>query len=353
MKTSLFDYRLPSSLIANSPAIPRDHSRLMIIDRKNGKIESKYFYNILDYLTPNDVLVLNKTKVFPARLLVRKVTGGKVELLFTEEIKPGVWKALTHPGLKIGTSLAIKKHLFQVIGQENLTAIIDTHLPKEKLLNLLRNHGHTPIPPYIKSTEIESNLRKEYQTVYADKIGSVAAPTAGFHFTKKLLCKLIEKGIQIEYITLHVGLGTFAPVKVKNIEDHKMHSEEYFIDKKTADRLNKAKSEGKRIIAVGTTSARTLESASNTNCKLEIDKLRDSTNLLIYPPYKFKFIDSLITNFHLPKSTLLALVSAFISFPNTSNKFKSFESCLAGKAYQDAIKKKYRFYSFGDSSLII
>jgi len=352
MKTSLFDYRLPQNLIANSPVRIRDHSRLMIINRKTGKIENHIFYEIEEYLEQGDVLVLNKTKVFPARLFVNKVTGGRVELLFLEEVKPGVWKTLTHPGLKIGTNIAIKKYLFEVVGQDSMTVIIDTHLPKEKLMEILRVYGHTPIPPYIKSSEDESSLRKEYQTVYANRVGSVAAPTAGFHFTKSLLNKLRVKGVQIEYITLHVGMGTFAPVKAKNIEDHPMHFEEYFIDKNTAKRLNKAKADGKRIISVGTTSTRTLESISNDKGLLNLKKLHGSTNIFIYPGYKFRFIDKLITNFHLPKSTLLALVSAYVTYPNTDKKFKSFKLSLMGKAYREAIKESYRFYSFGDACFI-
>jgi S-adenosylmethionine:tRNA ribosyltransferase-isomerase len=304
-------------------------------------------------LRPGDVLVLNKTKVFPARLFVKKVTGGKVEILFLEEIKPDVWKTLVRPGLKIGINLAIKKHLFEVIGREGMAAIIDTHLSKEKLMDLLRIYGHTPIPPYIKSKDKESSLRNKYQTVYAKSVGSVAAPTAGFHFTDKLLNKLAKMGIQIEYVTLHVGMGTFAPVKSKNIEDHPMHFESYEIDKDVAERLNLAKKNGKRIIAVGTTSARTLESVSNKNCELKINKLKGSTNIFIYPGYKYRYIDALVTNFHLPKSTLIALVSAFVSYPNTNEKFKDFKNCLMGKAYYMAIREKYRFYSFGDSSLII
>lgn len=353
MLVSKFDYHLPEDLIANSPATPRDHSRLMVIDRKSGKIEDHIFYEIEKYLGANDVLILNKTKVFPARLFVNKVTGGKVELLFLEEIKPGVWKTLTHPGLKVGTNLAIKKHLFEVVGREDLAAIVDTHLSKEVLMDLLKIYGHTPIPPYIKNEDSENKLRVKYQTVYANKVGSVAAPTAGFHFTNRLLKKLKSKGVKIEYVTLHVGLGTFAPVKTENLEDHLMHFESYEIDKDVAERLNLAKKNGKRIIAVGTTSARTLESVSDKNSKLMIDKLKGSTDIFIYPGYKFQFIDGLVTNFHLPKSTLIALVSAFVSYPNTKDKFKDFENSLMGMAYKKAIAEKYRFYSFGDSSLII
>jgi len=325
----------------------------MVINRKTHEIAHHKFFEIEKYLEPNDVLVLNNTKVFPARIYANKITGGKVEILFLEETKTGIWKAFTHPGLKIGSEVKFKKNLFTVIGQDEMTVIIDTHMSKKRLMELLRRYGNTPIPPYIKSVDSEEGLRTKYQTVYADLIGSVAAPTAGFHFTKELLKRLKTKGVQIEYVTLHVGLGTFAPVKALEIENHPMHSEEYFVDKETAKRLNNAKSCGKRIISVGTTSTRTLESMANDKGKLDMNKLHGSTDIFIYPPYKFKFVDTLITNFHLPKSTLLALVSAFVSFPNTKNKFKDMSSSLIGKAYNEAIREKYRFYSFGDASLII
>jgi S-adenosylmethionine:tRNA ribosyltransferase-isomerase len=346
MKTSLFDYKLPKSLIANSPTKPRDHSRLLVIDRKTGQIAHHKFYEIEKFLGSNDVLVLNKTKVFPARIFANKVTDGKVELLFIKETKLGVWTALTHPGIKPGTQVAFHKFLFDVIGQEGMTAIIDTHINKNKMMEILAKYGCTPLPPYIKSNEKEIDLRKEYQTVYAKSLGSVAAPTAGFHFTRRLLKRLKEKGVQIEYVTLHVGLGTFAPVKTKTLEEHKMHEEEFSVDNATLKRLISAKKSGKRIISVGTTSTRVLETIAT-------GKLSGSTNIFIYPPNKFKFVDALITNFHLPSSTLLALVSAFVSCPNTKEDFKDFSSSLMGKAYNEAIKNKYRFYSFGDACLII
>jgi S-adenosylmethionine:tRNA ribosyltransferase-isomerase len=318
----------------------------MIIDRKTGNIKDKHFYNIADYLTSNDVLVLNKTKVFPARLFVQKVTGGSVELLFLDEVGPGVWKCLTKPGIKPGTILTFKGESFKGVEKDDQTMLIDTHLTREKLMDLLKVYGHTPIPPYIKSADPENELRLKYQTVYAGQIGSVAAPTAGFHFTKKLLAKLKAKGVQIEYVTLHVGMGTFAPVKTKTLEKHKIHEEEFFVGKKTFDRLIKAKKNGKRIISVGTTSTRVLETMTPK-------KLSGSTKIFIFPGYKFQFVDGLVTNFHLPKSTLLALVSAFVSYPNTDIKFKDFKTSLAGFAYQKAIADKYRFYSFGDACLII
>ncbi len=353
MKTSLFDYSLSNLLIANSPASPRDHSRLMIINRKNGKIENHIFYEIEEYLESGDVLVLNKTKVFPARIIGKKETGGKVEILLHKNIDKYTWEALTKPGLKTGQKVIMQGLSLSVIERDGKVSIIRFNIGKDTLIKKLQKAGITPLPPYIHSSDSEKNLRRKYQTVYAERVGSVAAPTAGFHFTKSLLNKLKAKGVQIEYITLHVGMGTFAPVKAKNIEDHPMHFEEYFIEKNTAKRLNKAKADGKRIISVGTTSARTLESISNNKGLLNLKKIHGSTNIFIYPGYKFQSIDGLITNFHLPKSTLLAMVSAFVSHPNTNKKFKSFKLSLMGKAYSEAIKENYRFYSFGDACFIV
>jgi S-adenosylmethionine:tRNA ribosyltransferase-isomerase len=352
MDISQFDYTLPKNLIANSPASPRDHSRLLVIDRKEGTLSHHKFYEIENYLDKNDVLVLNKTKVFPARFFATKMTGGKTEVLLIEEIKKGIWKALTKPGLKVGQTIIFEDHGFKATGHEEQTVILETDIDKIELLNLLEKYGRTPLPPYIHSKDSESQLRTKYQTVYAKITGSVAAPTAGFHFTKELLEKLKRRGVQIEFVTLHVGLGTFAPVKTKKLEDHTMHFEYYEVEKEVIERLNKAKSSGKRIVAVGTTTTRVLETISNENWKLEIDN-SNSTNLFIYPPYKFKFVDVLITNFHLPKSTLLCLVSALVSYPNTKEEFESFKSSLMGKAYKEAIKEKYRFYSFGDACFIV
>jgi S-adenosylmethionine:tRNA ribosyltransferase-isomerase len=346
MRTSLFDYPLPKSLIANSPTKPRDHSRLMIIDRKTGKITHNKFYEIGNYLGPNDVLVLNKTKVFPARIFGKKESGGKVEILLHKNIDKFTWEALTKPGIKVGQKVIMQGVTLQVSERHDEISIVRFDISKNKLIEKLQTIGITPLPPYIHSTDPEKDLRREYQTVYAKSVGSVAAPTAGFHFTDKLLAKLKRKGVQIEYVTLHVGMGTFAPVKTKTLEKHVIHEEEFFVDKSTFERLNRAKKSGKRIIAVGTTSTRVLETVSPK-------KLSGSTNIFIYPPYKFQFIDGLITNFHLPKSTLLALISAFVSSPNTKEKFKDFETSLTGKAYQKAMADKYRFYSFGDACFII
>lgn len=332
MNISLFDYNLPKDLIANSPAYPRDHSRLMVIDRKTGKIEHKHFYDLPLYLNKNDVLVLNQTKVFPARFFGTKDSNGKIEVLLLEEFEMGKWKALTKAGIKINQKINFKNLEFTCIGHEDQMAILVTSSNKLEILSVLDKYGITPIPPYIKNADPENKLRIKYQTVYAKEKGSVAAPTAGLHFTPELLTKIKNLGVQIEYVTLHVGLGTFAPVKESDITKHKIHSEEYFIDPDTLKRLHKAKQDGKRIIAVGTTTTRVLESLPESS---------GSTNIFIYPGYKFKFIDGLITNFHLPKSTLLALVGAFCGMD------------LMHKIYEEAIKNKYRFYSFGDASLII
>ncbi len=333
MKTSLFDYHLPPELIANSPVSPRDHSRLMIIDKKNNTINHKHFFDIIDYLDKNDVLVLNQTKVFPARIFGKKESGGKVELLLTKAIGEFTWEALAKPGLKVGTKIIFSDFNGTVIQRDAEIHTIEFSLNRIALLNNLKQTGVTPLPPYIKNEESESELRTKYQTIYAKEIGSVAAPTAGFHFTEELLEKIKDKSIQIEYVTLHVGLGTFMPVKTENLEDHTMHSEDFFVDQEVITRLNNAKKNGKRIVAVGSTSTRVLESIASGNTT-------NSTNIFIYPPYKFKFVDAMITNFHLPKSTLMAMVYAFGG------------TKLMKIAYKEAIREKYRFYSFGDSMMI-
>lgn len=353
MHTSKFNYFLPKKLIAQSPVKPRDHSRLMVVDRKTGKISHHFFYEVSKMLGSNDVLVLNRTKVFPARFFGKKDSGGKIEVLLIEEVRNKVWKALTRPGLRLGHTVVFKGNILKAVGHDEQTVLLRIDLDKHKLLSILEKYGRTPLPPYISPGDSETELRKEYQTVYAQTIGSVAAPTAGFHFTKPLLSKLKRKGVQIEYVTLHVGLGTFAPIKTEKLEDHPIHFEHYNVDKTVFERLKKARKIGKRIIAVGTTSTRVLETIAIKGGKVNNENLSGSTNLFIYPPYRFKFVDAIITNFHLPSSTLLALVSAFVSHPNTKQRFKDFEHSLIGKAYFKAIKKKYRFYSFGDACFIL
>jgi S-adenosylmethionine:tRNA ribosyltransferase-isomerase len=318
----------------------------MIIDRKTGKITDHKFFEIERYLGKNDVLVLNKTKVFPARIFGVKPTGGKVEVLLHKNISEFVWEALTRPGLKVGQKIDVQGTTLHVLERKGELSVVKFDISKDELIEKLLKIGHTPLPPYIHNADPETELRVKYQTVYAKSLGSVAAPTAGFHFTPELLKKLKKRGVQIEYVTLHVGMGTFAPVKSKTLESHVMHEEDFFVDKETFERLNLAKKSGKRIIAVGTTSTRVLETIAS-------GKTSGSTDIFIYPPYKYKMVDALITNFHLPESTLLALVSALVSYPNTKEKFKSFKSCLVGEAYQKAIEEEYRFYSFGDACLII
>ena len=350
MDISLFDYHLPKELIAQEPIEPRDHSRLLILDRKNKKIEHKKFYEILDYLSDNDVLVFNNSKVVPARLYGKKIPGyGKAEILlirpkdreiFDFVSWPKQWKVIGKPHLKQGQIIEFSQALKGEIIEEKTNMyerIICFNMEGEDLKKQILSLGQFPLPPYITEPTEKSLLK--YQTIYAEKEGSIAAPTAGFHFTKDLLGKIKEKGIDTQFITLHVGLGTFLSVKTQDITKHKMHSEFFELSEDTAKILNQAKSKGKRIISVGTTVARVLESCANGNSKLEAKQ--DWTNLFVYPGYKFKFVDSLITNFHLPKSTLLMLVSAFAGRD------------LILETYEEAIAKKYRFFSFGDAMFII
>lgn len=327
-----FNYSLPKKLISQSPTKPRDHARLLILDKKSGAIEHKKFFNITDYLEPGDVLVLNNSKVIPARLIGQKETGGKVEIFLLQKEAPQTWQALIKGNLKEGQKVLFNKEIkAKVINkQDEKTWLVKFNCSDKKLFKV----GNTPLPPYIK----EESKSSDYQTVYAKSAGSVAAPTAGLHFTHGLLNKLKKKGIKIEYITLHVGLGTFWPVKSKYLEDHKMHAELAKIDQKTAKVLNKAKKTGNRIVAVGTTSVRTLEALSSSEGLIK--PISKWVNIFIYPGYKFKFVDSIITNFHLPQTTLLVLVCAFATEKHTR------------KTYQEAIKKKYQFYSFGDAMLI-
>ncbi|HZI95883.1 MAG TPA: tRNA preQ1(34) S-adenosylmethionine ribosyltransferase-isomerase QueA [Candidatus Paceibacterota bacterium] len=346
MDISLFDYRLPKELIAQESIEPRDHSRLLILDRKSKGIEHKKFYEILGYLSNNDVLVFNNSKVVPARLYGKKIPGyGKAEILLIrpkdKEVFdfiswPKQWVIIGKPELKQGQiiefSESLKGEIKEVLNYER---IISFNLEGDDLKQEILSLGQFPLPPYI--TNPTKRSFSKYQTIYAEKEGSIAAPTAGFHFTKDLLKKIKEKGIDTQFVTLHVGLGTFLSVKTQEIEKHQMHSELFELSEDTAKILNEAKSKGKRIIAVGTTAARVLESCAN---KTQLEAGQGWTNLFIYPGYKFKFIDSLITNFHLPKSTLLMLVSTFAGRD------------LILKAYQEAIAKKYRFFSFGDAMFV-
>ena len=339
MKTEDFDYVLPKELIAQTPLTKRDSSRLLVLDKETGEIEHKKFTDIIDYLVPGDVLVLNDTKVMPARLYGTKIdTKAVIEVLMLKEKKNDVWSCLTRPAkrVKIGTVIKFSDKLSiecTAIGEEGIREFKFKY--DGILYEILDELGQMPLPPYIHE---KLKDKDRYQTVYAKNIGSAAAPTAGLHFTKELLEKIKEKGILIEYITLHVGLGTFRPVSVDDITKHKMHSEYYEMSQETADVLNKAKENKQRIISVGTTSIRTLETIMTLYGKFK--ECSGWTDIFIYPGYEFKGIDCLITNFHLPKSTLIMLVSA-----------------LAGKdkimaAYKEAVDKKYRFFSFGDSMFI-
>ncbi len=345
MELNDFNYNLPQQLIAQEPCQPRDHARLLVYDRKLGKTKHDFFYNLTNFLSANDVLVFNNTKVFPARLIGYKDSGGKIEIFLLKKIKYNIWQVLVGGKRKQqGTKIFFNKKLLGTLLKHNPdnTWEIKFNLTGKKFWQVLNKIGQTPLPPYIKKNAKLS----DYQTIYAKKIGSVAAPTAGFHFTKNLLYKLIKQGVQIEYITLHVGLGTFAPIKTKYISRHHLHAEWVKIDKNTANQLNHAKQQGKRIIAVGTTTVRTLEALTNNNGRIK--PANKWINIFIYPGFKFKFIDGLITNFHLPQSSLLMLVAAFL----TKAKNKRLGINKLHKIYNLAIKKKYRFYSFGDGMYI-
>lgn len=340
MKISLFDYNLPRALIAQSQIKPRDHSRLLILDRAKEKISHQHFYNLPYYLSANDVLVLNETKVFPARLYGHKSTGGQVEILLTEKITNSTWLAMIGArNLKVGDSIYLADKLVAKIIKDvdGKTKQIKFNQVGKKLEAIIDSIGHTPLPPYIK-TKDSSKIKKDYQTIYARSFGSAAAPTAGLHFTNKILKQLDKQGVKIFKVTLHVGLGTFAPVEAEDITKHKIHHEWASIDKNTAGALNKLKKQGKNIIAVGTTSARTLEAFATKAGHLSSGA--KWVDIYIYPGYKYKFVDDLITNFHLPKSSLLFMVAALASR----------EQIL--KAYKKAIKLKYRFFSFGDAMFI-
>ena len=340
MKTDDFDFYLPKELIAQTPLDKRDASKLLVLDKDNGNISHKHFGDIIDYLDKGDTLVLNDTKVIPARIIgIKEETGAVIELLLLKEINKGQWECLTKPAKRIkeGTVVNFGNGLLKAV----CTSSLDDGIKHYKLIydgilyEILDKLGEMPLPPYIHE---KLKDKDRYQTVYAKNIGSAAAPTAGLHFTEELLNKIKNKGINIAYITLHVGLGTFRPVEVSDIKNHKMHSEYYEMNSKTADLLNKTKENGKKIISVGTTTTRTLETIMNKYGTFK--KCSGNTDIFIYPGYEFKAIDRLITNFHLPKSTLIMLVSALAGKENIM------------KAYNEAVEKKYRFFSFGDSMFI-
>ena len=340
MNVSDFYYDLPEELIAQTPIEKRDESRLMVLNRANQTIEHKTFKDIIDYLEPGDCLVRNNTKVIPARLFGKKATGAKIEFLLLNRIEGDIWECIVRPGhkLKPGTEVEfgdgiLKAKVLDVM--EGGTRKVE--FKYEGIFNeILDKIGLMPLPPYIHES-LKDNDR--YQTVYAKYEGSAAAPTAGLHFTPELFEKIKAKGIDVANVTLHVGIGTFRPVKVENVEEHHMHSEHFYIKQEDADKINNAKKNGKRVIAVGTTSCRVLETIADENGMVK--PTEGDTQIFIYPGYKYKCLDGLVTNFHLPESTLIMLVSA-----------------LAGrdyimKAYNEAVKEKYRFFSFGDAMLIL
>ena len=340
MRTKDFWYELPEELIAQTPLEKRDTSRLLVMDRKTGQVKHQHFYDIIDHLNPGDCLVMNDSRVLPARLLGHRPTGGAVELLLLRDLGDKKWECLAKPGRKLQAGQEV------VFGNGELTAtvvevqddgnrVVEFHY-EGIFLEVLEQLGKMPLPPYIKA---ELQDQERYQTVYSKNVGSAAAPTAGLHFTNDLLEKIRAKGVKTAFVTLHVGLGTFRPVKAEEISEHHMHSELCMISKETADILNETKREGGRVICVGTTSCRTLESLVNEDGSFE-EKAK-WTEIFIFPGYTFKAMDGLITNFHLPESTLVMLVSAFAGR----------EHVLA--AYEEAVKERYRFFSFGDAMTIL
>ncbi len=340
LKTSDFYFDLPEELIAQDPLEDRSSSRLLMLDKNTGETSHHIFKNVIDYLNPGDCLVLNNTKVIPARLLgVKEDTGAAVEVLLLKRKENDVWETLVKPGKKCrpGARLSfgdgvLKAEVLEVVEEGNRLIHFEYEGIWEEVLDSL---GEMPLPPYITHKLQDKN---RYQTVYAKYEGSAAAPTAGLHFTPELLRQIEEKGVEIAYVTLHVGLGTFRPVKVDNILEHHMHSEYYQITQEAADKINRAKENGNRVICVGTTSTRTIESAADENGRLQ--ECCDNTEIFIYPGYKFKVLDALITNFHLPESTLVMLVSALAGRENVL------------VAYKEAVEEKYRFFSFGDAMFI-
>ena len=341
MKKSHFYYDLPKELIAQTPIEPRDHSKMMVLSRKNNTIEHKHFYDFIDYLNPGDCLILNNTRVLPARMYgVKKDTGAIVEFLLLNNLGNDRWETITGPGkrAKVDAEFSFGDGILTCKIEEvldNGNRVAKFSYDASNIYEVLDKVGEMPLPHYI-TEKLEDKER--YQTVYSKELGSAAAPTAGLHFTDEVMAKIQEKGIKIGYVTLHVGIGTFRPVKAENIEDHEMHSEHYQIPKETADLINETKKNGGRVVAVGTTCCRTLESVMNSQG--EMKEFDDWTNIFIYPGYKFKCIDALLTNFHLPESTLIMLVSALYDR----------ERIL--EAYNTAVKEQYRFFSFGDCMFI-
>lgn len=342
MRTSDFNYDLPSELIAQTPLEPRDNSKLLVLSKNSGEIVHKHFYDIIDYLNEGDLLVVNNSRVIPARLYGKRTdTNADIELLLLEQKNTFQWETLVKPGKKAKAGVEISFGEGKLIGTisevlDNGNRIIDFNHTGD-IYTLLDEIGQMPLPPYITA---KLDDKERYQTVYSKDSGSAAAPTAGLHFTNELLDKIKQKGVEVADVTLHVGLGTFRPVKVDDVTQHKMHSEHYMLSQETADKINNTRKNGGRVFAVGTTSCRTIESVATYNDN-KIISCDGYTDIFIYPGYKFKVIDGLITNFHLPESTLIMLVSALCGYDNTMN------------AYKTAVAEKYRFFSFGDAMLIV
>lgn len=339
LKISDFDFTLPETLIAQEPVAIRDRSRLMALDRKTGELEHRIFSDIESYLVSGDVLVLNDTKVFPCRLIAKKPGNGKAEVFLLEEKGLNVWDALVKGGAGLGKRVNVDQGIeAEIIAEREDGIKVVRFLGVPDIRAILPELGRTPLPPYIKREPGQKD-RERYQTVYASREGAVAAPTAGLHFTGELFARLKAKGVELVHITLHVGPGTFQPVRVETITEHRMHPERYELSAGSAASINRAKTEGRRVIAVGTTSVRTLETAASSSAGVAPGE--GSSALFIHPGYVFKVIDGMITNFHLPKSTLLMLVAAFVGRENILS------------AYLTAIQEKYRFYSYGDAMLIL
>ena len=357
-----FDYSLPPELIAQFPAEPRDQSQLLIVDRHSGALQPTRFAHLTDFLTANDVIVRNNTKVLPARLWGKKSTGGKVEVLLVRpvgEATGAVWECLTKPGLKPGQTVTFAPGFTATCaaaiptptGASEATPYtrqLHFSTTNQTFAQALNQNGHTPLPPYIQPPDSrETTLRRQYQTIFAQHDGSVAAPTAGLHFTPALDAALCAKGVEIIEVTLHVGLGTFLPLQPEQLASGKLHPEWFQLGEEEARRLRRAKADGKRVIAVGTTTCRVLESNP------DLVPRSGTTELFIRPGDRFRVVDSLITNFHLPKSSLLMLVSAFVSAPNTPTPFQSFPDSVIGQAYTYAVQEHWRFFSFGDAMWIV
>ncbi|NPA12990.1 MAG: tRNA preQ1(34) S-adenosylmethionine ribosyltransferase-isomerase QueA [Aquificae bacterium] len=336
MKLSDFDYHLPEELIAKYPVEPRDSCRLMVVDRKKGSITHRIFRDIVDYLEEGDTLILNDTKVIPARLKGKKETGAKIEVFLLKEVGDNIWETLIGniKRLKEGQKVIFAPDFYGILLEKGEGGKAKVKLVGENVKELINRYGHIPLPPYIKREDTQSD-RQMYQTVFARKEGAVASPTAGLHFTQELLKRIKDKGVNISFITLHVGIGTFKPITQEDFTKHRIHEEFYSIPEETIQLINKTKEKGKSVVAVGTTVVRTLETYGKTG------KREGYSNLFIYPPFQFKVVDKLITNFHLPKSSLLLLVSAFAG------------KDLILSAYREAVEKKYRFFSYGDAMLIL